>query len=58
MASCENTLNTLRYASRVKELIVDPTAAGDVRPIMHQPPSQIDDLETQWGVGSSPQRDD
>uniref|UniRef100_A0A2K6L0Y8 Kinesin-like protein n=1 Tax=Rhinopithecus bieti TaxID=61621 RepID=A0A2K6L0Y8_RHIBE len=58
MASCENTLNTLRYANRVKELTVDPTAAGDVRPIMHHPPNQIDDLETQWGVGSSPQRDD
>ncbi|XP_075832217.1 kinesin-like protein KIF2A isoform X2 [Microtus pennsylvanicus] len=96
MASCENTLNTLRYANRVKEfgispsdipfsqgsgsrpdlspsydyddfspsitrvkeLTVDPTAAGDGRPIMHHPPSQIDDLETQWGVGSSPQRDD
>lgn len=42
----------------MKELTVDPTAAGDVRPIMHHPPSQIDDLETQWGVGSSPQRDD
>uniref|UniRef100_A0A9L0TTC4 Kinesin family member 2A n=2 Tax=Equus TaxID=9789 RepID=A0A9L0TTC4_HORSE len=58
MASCENTLNTLRYANRVKELTVDPTAAGDVRPIMHHPPNQIDDLEAQWGVGSSPQRDD
>jgi kinesin family protein 2/24 len=42
----------------VKELTVDTTAAGDVRPIMHHPPNQIDDLETQWGVGSSPQRDD
>ncbi|XP_008577807.1 PREDICTED: kinesin-like protein KIF2A, partial [Galeopterus variegatus] len=96
MASCENTLNTLRYANRVKEfgispsdipfsqgsgsrpdlspsyeyddfspsitrvkeLTVDPTAAGDVRPIIHHPPNQIEDLETQWGVGSSPQRDD
>ncbi|KAG8516145.1 Kinesin-like protein KIF2A, partial [Galemys pyrenaicus] len=58
MASCENTLNTLRYANRVKELTVDPTAAGDVRPIMHHAPNQIDDLEAQWGVGSSPQRDD
>uniref|UniRef100_A0AC11D3U7 Kinesin family member 2A n=1 Tax=Ovis aries TaxID=9940 RepID=A0AC11D3U7_SHEEP len=58
MASCENTLNTLRYANRVKELTVDPTAAGDIRPIMHHPPNQIDDLEAQWGVGSSPQRDD
>ncbi|XP_062454934.1 kinesin-like protein KIF2A isoform X2 [Rhea pennata] len=58
MASCENTLNTLRYANRVKELTVDPSAAGDTRPIIHHAPNQIDDLETQWGVGSSPQRDD
>ncbi|OPJ87097.1 kinesin-like protein KIF2A isoform X1 [Patagioenas fasciata] len=96
MASCENTLNTLRYANRVKEfgispsdipfsqgsgsrsdlspsyeyddfspsitrvkeLTVDPSTAGDARPIIHHAPSQIDDLETQWGVGSSPQRDD
>ncbi|XP_069483437.1 kinesin-like protein KIF2A isoform X3 [Ambystoma mexicanum] len=58
MASCENTLNTLRYANRVKELTVDPTAAGDIRPILHHGPNQIDDLEMQWGVGSSPQRDD
>ncbi|XP_065595854.1 kinesin-like protein KIF2A isoform X1 [Cyrtonyx montezumae] len=92
MASCENTLNTLRYANRVKEfgispsdipfsqgsgsrsdlspsyeyddfspsvtrvkeLTIDPSAA----PIIHHTPSQIDDLDTQWGVGSSPQRDD
>ncbi|XP_030323550.1 kinesin-like protein KIF2A isoform X2 [Calypte anna] len=58
MASCENTLNTLRYANRVKELTIDPSAAGDIRPIIHHTPNQIDDLETQWGVGSSPQRDD
>ncbi|KAK4815584.1 hypothetical protein QYF61_004799 [Mycteria americana] len=58
MASCENTLNTLRYANRVKELTVDPSTTGDIRPIIHHAPSQIDDLETQWGVGSSPQRDD
>ncbi|GAB0207782.1 mitochondrial enolase superfamily member 1 [Grus japonensis] len=58
MTSCENTLNTLRYANRVKELMVDPSGAGDIRPIKHHAPNQIDDLETQWGVGSSPQRDD
>ncbi|MEE6458355.1 hypothetical protein FKM82_000263 [Ascaphus truei] len=86
MASCENTLNTLRYANRVKEfgispsdipfsqgsssrsdlspsyevkeLTVDPTAAGDIRPMLHHTPNQLDDLETLWGVGSSPQRDD
>ncbi|XP_042660682.1 kinesin-like protein KIF2A isoform X4 [Tyto alba] len=58
MASCENTLNTLRYANRVKELMVDPSAAGDTRPIVHHAANPIDDLEPQWGVGSSPQRDD
>lgn len=42
----------------MKELTVDPSAAGDIRPIMHHTPNQIDDLEAQWGVGSSPQRDD
>ena len=38
--------------------MVDPSAAGDIRPIIHHAPNQINDLETQWGVGSSPQRDD
>lgn len=37
---------------------MDSSAAGDIRPIIHHAPNQIDDLETQWGVGSSPQRDD
>lgn len=45
-------------AHRVKELTVDPSAAGDIRSIIHHTPNQMDDLETQWGVGSSPQRDD
>ncbi|KAJ7424124.1 kinesin-like protein KIF2A [Pitangus sulphuratus] len=96
MASCENTLNTLRYANRVKEfgispsdipfsqgsgsrsdlspsyeyddfsssitrvkeLMVDPSASEEICPIIHHTPNQIDDLEAQWGVGSSPQRDD
>ncbi|KAG9488205.1 kinesin-like protein KIF2A isoform X2 [Eleutherodactylus coqui] len=96
MASCENTLNTLRYANRVKEfgispsdipfsqgsgsrsdlspsyeyddfsptltrvkeLTVDPNAAGDLRPMLHHAQNQLDDLESLWGVGSSPQRDD
>ncbi|CAJ1070087.1 kinesin-like protein KIF2A isoform X1 [Xyrichtys novacula] len=85
MASCENTLNTLRYANRVKEfgispsdipfsqggggggrselsptyevkeLTVDPAAAMDIRQ-GHM--NQLEVLEAQWGVGSSPQRDD
>ncbi|KAK6494727.1 kinesin-like protein KIF2A isoform X2 [Huso huso] len=95
MASCENTLNTLRYAnrvkefgispsdipfsqggcsrselsptyehddfstspSRVKELTVDPSAVMEGRPNIHAA-NQLDTLEAQWGVGSSPQRDD
>ncbi|XP_016386119.1 kinesin-like protein KIF2A [Sinocyclocheilus rhinocerous] len=95
MASCENTLNTLRYAnrvkefgispsdipfsqggggrselsptyeyddfatspSRVKELSIDPSAVMEGRSAGHSL-SQLDVLEAQWGVGSSPQRDD
>ncbi|KAM6901401.1 kinesin-like protein KIF2A [Lycodopsis pacificus] len=86
MASCENTLNTLRYANRVKEfgispsdipfsqsggggsrselspsyevkeLTVDPEAELDIRQGGHV--NQLEVLEAQWGVGSSPQRDD
>ncbi|XP_019747934.1 kinesin-like protein KIF2A isoform X2 [Hippocampus comes] len=56
MASCENTLNTLRYANRVKELSVEPGAITD--PLAGGHVNQLDVLEAQWGVGSSPQRDD
>ncbi|XP_061655060.1 kinesin-like protein KIF2A isoform X2 [Phyllopteryx taeniolatus] len=82
MASCENTLNTLRYANRVKEfgispsdipfsqsarsdlsptyevkeLSVEPAATTD--PLAGGHANQLDVLEAQWGVGSSPQRDD
>ncbi|XP_034403490.1 kinesin-like protein KIF2A [Cyclopterus lumpus] len=84
MASCDNTLNTLRYANRVKEfgispsdipfsqsggsrselspsyeakeLTVEPEGAGDVCQGGHV--DQLDLLEDQWAVGSSPQRDD
>ncbi|RXN34159.1 kinesin KIF2A isoform X2 [Labeo rohita] len=57
MASCENTLNTLRYANRVKELSIDPNAVMEGRSAGHSV-NQLDVLEAQWGVGSSPQRDD
>ncbi|XP_007890332.1 kinesin-like protein KIF2A isoform X10 [Callorhinchus milii] len=96
MSSCENTLNTLRYANRVKEfgispsdipfqqgggsrsdlsptyleyddfppsptrvkeLTVDQNGSGDGRANILVP-SQLDALEAQWGLGSSPQRDD
>ncbi|NXL86776.1 KIF2A protein, partial [Alectura lathami] len=47
-----------KVRSGVKELTVEPSSAGESRPIIHHSPNQIDDLDTQWGVGSSPQRDD
>uniref|UniRef100_A0A8C4S9G1 Kinesin-like protein n=1 Tax=Erpetoichthys calabaricus TaxID=27687 RepID=A0A8C4S9G1_ERPCA len=92
MASCENTLNTLRYANRVKEFGISPSdipfsqgsssrselsptyeyddfSTSPIRvkeltvdPIEGRPnihaANQLDALESQWGVGSSPQRDD
>eukprot|EP00063_Salmo_salar_P051412 XP_014026247.1 PREDICTED: kinesin-like protein KIF2A isoform X3 [Salmo salar] len=56
MTSCENTLNTLRYANRVKELTVDPNQVIEgVRPNTHV----VDQLDDDWDhLGSSPQRDD
>ncbi|XP_075871197.1 kinesin-like protein KIF2A [Nelusetta ayraudi] len=44
MTSCENTLNTLRYANRVKELTVDPNPAVEGgRPVI--PTRERDDLK-------------
>uniref|UniRef100_A0A8C8CJF6 Kinesin-like protein n=1 Tax=Oncorhynchus tshawytscha TaxID=74940 RepID=A0A8C8CJF6_ONCTS len=56
MTSCENTLNTLRYANRVKELTVDTNQVIEgVRPNIHV----VDQLDDDWDhLGSSPQRDD
>uniref|UniRef100_A0A8C5G723 Kinesin-like protein n=1 Tax=Gouania willdenowi TaxID=441366 RepID=A0A8C5G723_GOUWI len=56
MASCENTLNTLRYANRVTELSMHPSAVMEELQGGHM--TQLEVLEAQWGVGSSPQRDD
>lgn len=57
MTSCENTLNTLRYANRVKELTVDPNQVMEGgRPNIHAV-SQLDLLDEDW-LSSSPQRDD
>ncbi|XP_056323270.1 kinesin-like protein KIF2A [Danio aesculapii] len=87
MASCENTLNTLRYANRVKEFGISPSdipfsqssgARSDLSPtdeygdscrmkeLVLDPGvlpdsrvgSQLEVMEAQWGMGSSPQRDD
>ncbi|KAM9464093.1 kinesin-like protein KIF2A isoform 6-T6 [Salvelinus alpinus] len=56
MTSCENTLNTLRYANRVKELTVDANQVTEgVLPNIHV----VDLLDNDWDhLGSSPQRDD
>ncbi|XP_029915721.1 kinesin-like protein KIF2A isoform X4 [Myripristis murdjan] len=57
MTSCENTLNTLRYANRVKELTVDPNQVMEGgRPNIHTV-NQLDLLDEEW-LSSSPQRDD
>ncbi|KAG7215349.1 hypothetical protein INR49_022586 [Caranx melampygus] len=80
MASCENTLNTLRYANRVKEFGISPSdipftqsgggGGGEAVALSSPQPTsvifhlheghvnQLEVLEAQWGVGSSPQRDD
>ncbi|KAF3850916.1 hypothetical protein F7725_012688 [Dissostichus mawsoni] len=57
MTSCENTLNTLRYANRVKELSVDPNQMMDGgRPNIHAV-NQLELLDEDW-LSISPQRDD
>ncbi|KAM9360049.1 kinesin-like protein KIF2A isoform 1-T1 [Symphorus nematophorus] len=57
MTSCENTLNTLRYANRVKELTVDPNQVIEGgRPNIHAV-NQLDLLDEEW-LSISPQRDD
>ncbi|XP_047447362.1 kinesin-like protein KIF2A isoform X3 [Mugil cephalus] len=57
MTSCENTLNTLRYANRVKELTVDPNQVIEGgRPNIHTV-NQLELLDEEW-LSISPQRDD
>ncbi|XP_076006880.1 kinesin-like protein KIF2A isoform X2 [Genypterus blacodes] len=57
MTSCENTLNTLRYANRVKELMVDPNQVMEGgRPNINAV-NQLELLDEEW-LSSSPQRDD
>ncbi|KAL6114318.1 kif2a [Pungitius sinensis] len=57
MTSCENTLNTLRYANRVKELTVDTNQVMEGgRPNIHAV-NQLDLLDEEW-LSMSPQRDD
>ncbi|KPP65871.1 kinesin-like protein KIF2A-like, partial [Scleropages formosus] len=50
MASCENTLNTLRYANRVKEFGISPSdipfSQGGVSRSEHSPTYEYDDFAT------------
>ncbi|XP_063345250.2 kinesin-like protein KIF2A, partial [Pelmatolapia mariae] len=57
MTSCENTLNTLHYANRVKELTVNPNQVMEgARPNIRAV-NQLDLLDEEW-LSISPQRDD
>uniref|UniRef100_K7G9N5 Kinesin-like protein n=1 Tax=Pelodiscus sinensis TaxID=13735 RepID=K7G9N5_PELSI len=58
MRSSEHTLNTLRYANRVKELTVDPNVLGQSHPVITQFPYQLDDLKKPWTVQSLPETDE
>uniref|UniRef100_A0A3Q2CXF5 Kinesin-like protein n=1 Tax=Cyprinodon variegatus TaxID=28743 RepID=A0A3Q2CXF5_CYPVA len=57
MTSCENTLNTLRYANRVKELTVDPNQVMEGGRANIHAVNQLDILDEKW-LSISPQRDD
>ncbi|KAJ8380787.1 hypothetical protein SKAU_G00015650 [Synaphobranchus kaupii] len=56
MVSCENTLNTLRYANRVKELTVDTSVPIKGRPKV-ETVTQLNMMEAPTGAEISPQRD-
>lgn len=58
MTSCENTLNTLRYANRVKELTVDTNQVMEGGRANNHMVNQIELLDDEDWLGSSPQRDD
>nr|XP_060615791.1 kinesin-like protein KIF2B [Anolis sagrei ordinatus] len=58
LRSCEHTLNTLRYANRVKELSVDPSAFRPFHPILPRPIIQLEDLTRPWAIQSLPETDE
>ncbi|XP_053145010.1 kinesin-like protein KIF2B [Hemicordylus capensis] len=58
MKSCEHTLNTLRYANRVKELAVDPNAFKQFQPLLPRSIFQLDDLSRPWSIQSLPETDE
>ncbi|KAJ7317899.1 hypothetical protein JRQ81_004061 [Phrynocephalus forsythii] len=58
MRSCEHTLNTLRYANRVKELSVDPSAFRQLQPIFPRSIFRLDGLARAWTIQSLPETDE
>lgn len=58
MKSCEHTLNTLRYANRVKELSLDPSAFKQFHPVQLRSLCQLDDLTRPWSIQSLPETDE
>ncbi|XP_054831629.1 kinesin-like protein KIF2A [Eublepharis macularius] len=58
MKSCEHTLNTLRYANRVKELSVDLNAFKQFHPAVPRSVYQYDDLARPWAIQSLPETDE
>ncbi|XP_044277417.1 kinesin-like protein KIF2B [Varanus komodoensis] len=58
MRSCEHTLNTLRYANRVKELAVDPMAFKQFQPVLPRSVFQWDELTRPWTIQSLPETDE
>ncbi|KAK9407182.1 kinesin-like KIF2B [Crotalus adamanteus] len=57
MKSCEHTLNTLRYANRVKGLVVDPSAFKQCHRILSKSLSQLEDSIQPWSNHSLPETD-
>ncbi|XP_060109094.1 kinesin-like protein KIF2B [Heteronotia binoei] len=58
LKSCEHTLNTLRYANRVKELSLDPNAFKQFHAIAPRSVYQPDDLAKSWTIQSLPETDE
>ncbi|XP_063152631.1 kinesin-like protein KIF2B [Candoia aspera] len=58
MKSCEHTLNTLRYADRVKGLVVDPSAFKQCHPILSKSLYQLEEVTQPWNIQSLPETDE
>ncbi|NXI65443.1 KIF2A protein, partial [Anseranas semipalmata] len=50
MRSCEHSLNTLRYANRVKDLVVNLNSLGQSRQEVSRFPHRLKDMKKPWAV--------